>query len=269
MPFTHLTEAQIAEAAEILLQLRRKESALEDLPERLIPTTTTDIQRIIDATNARIERPVRGWKIYCVYKPMQPIFYAPIYDVIDNGGEIPAPPSSLRLIEPEIMFRVDRALPVREAKYGHAELSECLTAVVGMEVVGGRFSAPSVDHVYALSKSQKSNYGSLSDNIANDYIVVGDEIPGWRDVAFEEVRVTMTDGDRTLIDFVGGHPFDDPYLTALVGINRMRRTHALNEGDIIVTSSSTSFFPAAAGSLVRSTYEGLGSVSASFAPAPR
>ena len=54
---------------------------------------------------------MRGWKTYTVYKPMNPPFYAPIYDVFASGAEIPAGISPHRLIEPEIMFRVDRDLP--------------------------------------------------------------------------------------------------------------------------------------------------------------
>lgn len=265
MAFKRLTPTEVEESANLLLALRNKELILDDLPERLVPQTTADIQKIIDVTNSRIERPVHGWKIYCVYKPMQPVFYAPIYDVIEDGGTIPAELSGLRLIEPEIMFRINQDLPRREKKYSHEELSSYVTAVVGMEVVGGRFEALSLEDIYARSKSQKSNYGSLSDNIANSCIVIGDEIPNWRDVDFEDVRVTMTEDNLTLIDFIGGHPFDDPFLPALVGINRMRRAHDLAAGDMILTSSSTSFFPASAGTMVRTSYEGLGTASAIFA----
>jgi 2-keto-4-pentenoate hydratase len=264
MAFKRLNKLQIDDAADFLLALRRGEIEADDLPEPLIPETTADIQAIIDATNARIHRPVRGWKIYCVYKPMQPIFYTPIYDVIENGGVVPTTISPLRLIEPEIMFRVIAPMPRREAKYSHSELSNYLTAIVGMEVIGSRFKT-NLDDNYALSKSQKSNYGALSDNIANGCIVVGDDIPHWRDVAFEDVRVRMTAGEETLIDFVGGHPFDDPFLTALAGVNRMRRHCDLEVGNILITSSSTSFFPAPAETLIRVEYEGLGAVAVSFA----
>jgi 2-keto-4-pentenoate hydratase len=36
-------------------------------------------------------------------------------------------------------------------------------------------------------------------------------------------------------------------------------------GDIIVTNSSTSFFPVDAGSVIRAEYDGLGEVTATFA----
>ena len=64
---------------------------------------------------------------------------------------------------------------------------------------------------------------------------------------------------------VGCHPFDNPFLPVVVGVNRLRRRKGVKTGEIIVTNSSTSFFPVAAGARIRATYEGLGSVSATFA----
>jgi 2-keto-4-pentenoate hydratase len=47
----------------------------------------------------------------------------------------------------------------------------------------------------------------------------------------------------------------------------VRRRADVRAGAIIVTNSSTSFFPVGAGALVRATYAGLGEVTASFAAA--
>ena len=115
---------------------------LGGLPAEVTPENTEDVQRIIDAVSERVDRPIRGWKTYTVYKPMNPPFYAPIYDLFPSGAEIPAEISPLRLIEPEIMFRVDRDLPARERNYDVTEIMECVTAVVGFEVIGSRFRAP-------------------------------------------------------------------------------------------------------------------------------
>jgi 2-keto-4-pentenoate hydratase len=260
-----LTPGEVEEAAQLLTALRRREIVLDDLPDHLIPQTTVDIQRIIDATHLLVRRPVLAWKVYCVYKPMQPVFYAPVYDVVEDGGFIPLELSGLRLIEPEIMFNVDADLERHGDKMSHAALSQRLTARVGFEVVGGRFRPRSVDETYALSKSQRSNYGVLSDHIANSCIVTGALVPGWRDVSFENVRVTLREGERVLVDTVGGHPFDDPFLPALVGINRILRTHDIEAGTTILTSSSTSFFPVRAGKKIHAEYEGIGAVSATFA----
>ncbi len=252
-----LTEEQIQSAADLLVAAREGRLVLGGLPAEVTPENTADIQRIIDAVSERIDRPVLGWKTYTVYKPMNPPFSAPVYDRFASGAEIPAEISPYRLIEPEIMFRVDRDLPPRDRNYDVSEVMDSVTAVVGFEVIGSRFRGP--------SDGQGSLYGSLSDHIANGCIVVGDAIPGWRDVAFEDVGLRVTAGDRELVSVVGCHPFDNPFLPVVVSVNRLRRKRGVTAGDIIVTNSSTSFFAVDAGSVIRASYDGLGEVVATFA----
>jgi 2-keto-4-pentenoate hydratase len=259
---SRLSEGQVRRAANLLVEARQGRRDLAALPADVTPENTADVQRIITAVSERVDRSTVGWKTYAVYKPMNPPVYAPIYDRFDSGAEVPADISPARLIEPEIMFRADADLPARSERYRAAEVEECVTAVVGFEVIGSRFRrSGSSDGQTAPG----SLYGSLSDHIANGCIVVGDEIAGWRDVAFEYVRVRMTAGDHELVSVVGCHPFDDPFLPVVVGVNRLRRHHGVKAGDIVVTNSSTSFFPVEAGMLVRASYEGLGEVSATFA----
>lgn len=259
-----LTDDQIQSAADMLVAAREGRLALAGLPAEVTPENTADVQRIINAVSARIERPIRGWKTYTLYKPMNPPFFAPIYDLFPSGAEIPAEIAPGRLIEPEIMFRVDRDLPARDRNYDVSEILESVTGLVGFEVIGSRFRAASSSE--APASGQGSLLGSLSDHIANACIVVGDAIPGWRDVAFEDVSLRMTEDERELVAVVGCHPFDNPFLPVVVGVNRLRRHSGVKAGDIIVTNSSTSWFPVQAGSLIRATYDGLGEVRATFAP---
>jgi 2-keto-4-pentenoate hydratase len=262
-----LTDDQIRSAADMLVAAREKRLILTSLPEDVTPDNTADIQRIIDAVSARIDRPIRGWKTYSVYKPMNPPMQAPIYDWFASGSTIPAEISPSRLIEPEIMFRVDNDMPARERNYAVAEIMESVTAVVGFEVIGSRFDTADAPDGAPRVDGKGSLYGSLSDHLANGCIVVGDEIRGWRDVAFEDVGVRVAEADRELISVVGCHPFDNPFLPVVVGVNRLRRHSGVRAGDIIVTNSSTSFFAVAAGAVIRATYDGLGEVTATFGAA--
>ena len=258
-----LTDDEIRTAAEMLIAARGGRLALAGLPAEVTPENTADVQRVINAVSAQIDLAVGGWKTYTIYKPMHPPIYAPIYDVFPSGATIPAAISSGRVIEPEIMFRVDRDLPPSDRNYDIAEIMESVTAVVGFEVIGSRFRGTAApDGTPAIG--QGSLYGSFCDHIANGCIVVGDAIPGWRDVAFEDVRLRMTEADEEIISVVGCHPFDNPFLPVVVGVNRLRRHLGVKAGDIIVTSSSTSFFPVSAGTVIRASYEGLGEVTASF-----
>jgi 2-keto-4-pentenoate hydratase len=256
-----LSHAAIQSAADQLVAVREGRLVLSGLPAEVTPEHTADMQLIINAASAQIDRRVGGWKVYTLYKPMNPPVFAPIYDVFPSGAEIPASISPGRLIEPEIMFRVDRDLPAREARYEVDELADAVTAVVGFEIIGSRFSPD------ASAPGQGSLYGALSDHLANGAIVVGDAITAWRDAAFEDTRLAMYEGGREMVSVVGCHPFDNPFFPVVVGVNRLRRHHGVRAGDIIVTNSSTSFFAVDAGTVVRAVYEGLGEVTATFAHA--
>jgi 2-keto-4-pentenoate hydratase len=260
-----LTDDQVQLAADILVGLREGRLVASGLPAEVTPDNTADIQRIIDAVSARVERPIRGWKSYTLYKPMNPPFCAPIYDLFPSGAEIPAHISPMRLIEPEIMFRVDRDMPAREQQYDVAEVMDSVTAVVGFEVIGSRFRTAEPSQGAAKVDGTGSLHGSLSDHIANGCVVVGDEIRGWRNIAFEDIGLRLTEGDRELVSVIGCHPFDNPFLPVVVGVNRLRRRMGVRAGEIIVTNSSTSFFRVSAGAPICATYEGLGSVRATFA----
>jgi 2-keto-4-pentenoate hydratase len=251
------TDAEICSAADLLVGAREGRVTLAGLPRELTPEHTADVQRIIDAVSARVDRPVMGWKTYTVYKPMQPPFHAPIYDLLPSGSEIPADISPGRLIEPEVMFRADRDLPARDRPYAIGEIAGAVTAVVGFEVIGSRYRSDG-------ELGEGSLYGSYADHIANGCIVVGDPIPGWQEVVFEDVRLRVTEDERELAAVVGCHPFDNPFLPVVVAINRLRRTCGVKAGQVIVTSSSTSFFPVQAGAVIRAVYERLGEVTAAF-----
>src|SRR5438132_1176993 len=124
----------------MLIAARQKRLALAGLPAEVTPDNLADVQRVINAVSARIESPVRGWKTYCLYKPMQ------------------------------------------------------------------------------------------------------------------------------LVSVVGCHPIDNPVLPVVAGVNRLRRHQGVKAGAIMITSSSTSFLPVAAGAEIRAVYEGLGEVRARFSP---
>jgi len=264
MTYGRLSEDQVSAAAEVLVALRVGRSTRRGLPGDLTPEAAEDVQRIIDAVSARIETPVRAWKTYCLYKPMTPVLCAPIYDVLPSGAEIPFDLSPTRLIEPEIMFRVDRNLPPRDHPYDIVEVLESVTALVGFEVIGSRFTANDASGADGVG----SLFGSLSDHLANGCIVVGDAIPGWRDVAFEDVELTVTEDGRDIVSIVGCHPLDNPFLPVMAGVNRLRRRAGVHAGDVIITSSSTSILPVSAGTEIRAHYAGLGEVRAAFAGGP-
>ena len=260
-----LTDQQLESATEMLVAAREKRLALAGLPAELTPDNLADVQRVINAVSTRLDSPVRGWKTYCLYKPMQPVFYAPIYDLLPSGADIeaerlaraahrardhvphrPGPPAAR---SPVRRSRDPGCGDGRHRLRGHrfALLAAAARTLPGFPAVG-------------------SLYGSFCDHISNGAIVVGDAIPDWRDIAFEDVRLRMTEDDRELVSVLGCHPIDNPVLPVVAGVNRLRRHLGVKAGDVMITSSSTSFLPVAAGAEIHAVYEGLGEVRARFSP---
>ena len=164
----------------------------------------------------------------------------------------PATISPGRLIEPEIMFRVDRDLPARDG---------ALRGRRARRRGDGRGRIR--DHRVAVQSGRRlpldgqgSLYGALSDHIANGCIVVGDAIPAGAMLRSRTCTSPSTKVTAKSSSVVGCHPFDNPFFPVVVGLNRLRRHQGARAGDIIVTNSSTSFFPVDAGTVVRAGLRG-------------
>ena len=84
-----MTDEEIQSAADLLVEVRERRLVLSGLPADVTPEHTADMQLIINAVSARIDRPVGGWKVYTLYKPMNPPVFAPIYDVFPERRRDP------------------------------------------------------------------------------------------------------------------------------------------------------------------------------------
>jgi 2-keto-4-pentenoate hydratase len=254
-----LTEAQIEAAVDLLLDLRSGATEADDFPAELIPQSTLDVQRILDLVREALDRPARGWKVHSANRGLNPPFVCPVYDVFDNDASIPRAMSPELIAEPEIMFKAVRDLPASDRNYSIPEIMEAVTAVIGCEVLRSRFR-PTIRY------GDRAVFALFSDNIGNGCVVVGDEIPNWQDVEFEDVRLTVEVDGKEVASVVGAHLSDNPFLPVVMCVNRVRRRADIHAGEILVTNATTSFFEVPVGSLLRCTYHGLGEVRMTFAP---
>jgi 2-keto-4-pentenoate hydratase len=192
-----------------------------------------------------------------VYKNQNPPFWCPIYEVHSSGVTLPLADYPDRLVEPEIVFRAARDLSHRDGNYDVVEVLESVVAHVGYEVLAPRFKG--------LTLGERPVNGSLADHISNGCVVIGDAIPHWRNVAFEDVPLRVTDGGSEVFSLVGGHPFDNPFLPIVVLVNRVCRRFDINAGAVLLSASSASFFTGGIGTEIVAEYQGLGQVAVSFA----
>jgi 2-keto-4-pentenoate hydratase len=254
---------RIERGSQLLLALHRGEKQLEELPADATPRTVAEAQEIHDRVTAALGLPVLGWKYYFSYKAQEAPLRTAIFTLFDSPARIPRAASQLRLIEPELVFRVLRDLPPRARRYEHDEVAAALEAIPCFEIIGARFTYSSHDDLRRRIAGPR-RFDRLADHNSSGGFVLGRGRRDWRALDLWKMRVTMRQGDRTMVDTVGGHPFVDPFLPVFVLANDMRERQGLFAGQILATSSYSGFYQVEPGVKVVSEFDGFESIEATF-----
>jgi 2-keto-4-pentenoate hydratase len=258
-----LTCAQVDAAADLLVLARQGQLVIPELPDHCKPHSMADAQRICDATTARLALPVVGWKVYFSYKALELPNRTPIYEPLASPARIPASRSPLRLIEPEVLFRLTADLPGRVDRYSYDEVASAMELAPAFEVIAPRYHFESLDALYARIKGPRE-FDSFADHNASGLWVVGEYTRDWQKLDLPKMRTVMQADNRLLCDVIGGHPFLEPFLPLLAFANLMRSEGGLQKGTVLGTSSFTSFFQVEIGERVTCDFAGLGAIEATF-----
>jgi 2-keto-4-pentenoate hydratase len=260
-----LSDEQVAAAGDLLIEARAGKVVLGELPQSCRPTTFPDAQRIIDYLHERSGRPAMGWKVFIPYRPMQPPVVAPIYDVLPSGSAIrqAEPP---RRIEAEVVFRATADLPARREPYRFEAAAAAVVAMPAFEALQTRYrAAPMLNRWSGERPLREFVFEGMADNNTQGCYVVGQEHENWQEVDFTTMRVTVSQDGRELGSSTGGHPLQNPFLCTFAGINFLRHRAGIAKGQIIATSSFTSFFEVPLAATITASFAGFGEVSASYA----
>jgi 2-oxopent-4-enoate/cis-2-oxohex-4-enoate hydratase len=168
-----------------------------------------------------------------------------------------------RKIESEICFRLTADLPARERHYRPEEVAEAVVACASLELVDTRFDT-GYRPLRQMLDSRATRLEAFADHNTTGAFVVGDARADWRGFDFAELRLVMTAGDKVLFDTVGGHALDDPFLPAVVLVNRMRHRGGLSAGQILVTGSFTGFTEVEPDTPVVADFKGFGKAEARY-----
>lgn len=260
-----LAPAAIELVARLFVEARRTGHRMQPLPDALRPASTAEVNAINDRVAADLGEPIAGWKIGFVYSPRQEPFICPIYasTLFTSPAKVPLSFTPGLNIEPEISFRLLDDLPAREKPYRAPEVAEVLEACASLEIVDTRFDIAQRS-IRQMLDDRRLRYEAWADcNVSGAYIVATGR-RDWTEFDFARMPMTMRTPDRVLVQTVGGHAFDDPFLPCVVLANRMRHRGGMRRGQILVTGSFAGFWPAHADEPVTAHFEGFGSCEATF-----
>jgi 2-keto-4-pentenoate hydratase len=258
-----MEEAQVANAARLLVAARRTGKRMPGLPDDCKPLSASDANDIIDEVTRQMGEPVAGWKISFIYRSGEKAFRAPLFTsrVFASPARIPLSLTPSLLVEPEVTFRLTRDLPARERLYRHEEVADALEACASLEVVDTRFDTANRSIPQILRNRRIEAY---CDHIANGAFVVGEAQKHWRDLEFATMPVRVSTDANILVETIGGHPFLDPFPAAVVLVNELRRGSGLQTGQVMATGAFSGFFPVQANQPIVAEFEGVGRATAMF-----
>ncbi len=201
----------------------------------------------------RLGGTIGGWK--CATPPGKPQTSA----LLAAGGIRRGPttwkvtPGETIGIETEIAFRLGRDLPPRGTPYAREEVIHAIEAAFpAIELVTSRYTnlatVPLLD--------------SLADNISHAGLVIGEDVPDWRDMDLAGLTVRQTYSGEVQVERAGGNPSGDPF-TPLAWLANHLLEHGLQleAGQVVTTGSCTGLLFVEAGARVTGGFVDFGEVS--------
>ena len=246
----------VTRAAGKLLAVRAGAPRIPDLGDAA-PDEEAQAWAIQRAVLAGIGGTVGGWK--CAAPPGKPTSGA----MLDARGirpspcEWPVPPGERIGLETEIAFRLGRDLPPRAAPYAREEVLDAVAACFpAVELVASRYADPAA--VPPLT--------AMADSVAHAGLVIGAEVPNWRELDLPNLRVRQSYGGEVQVERVGGNPAGDPVISLVWLANHLPTLGMhLRAGEVVTTGSCTGLTWVAPSRCVLGQFEGLGAAEVTFA----
>ncbi len=250
-------EAQLIEAAELLLNARRTAEPIDDLPAELQPVSMAEVYEVQNLI-AEAYGAIGGWKVGAPSADAEPIFAPmPLRWISASGSMLSGHTWRYRGLEAEIAFLIGEDLPPRATPYERedvvAAIASCHSAI---EVLESGLTDPAA----------ASRMSMLADLQMHGGFLYGAACPAWKQIDFSKETVSLAVDGVVRVERIGSNTSGDllrllPYL-ANEGAGR---TRGLKRGDWITTGSWTGNIQAMAGSSVHAHFGTAGEVSLQFA----
>ena len=184
-----LDDGAVASAAELLAEAQRTRTLIGRLAPDIHPLNADDGKAVAEAAIERLGWSVVGWKIgYAAEAERRDMENVPVPGRLLEGALLDSPARATMadlhhpLIEAEIALVLGSDLPPREATYSVEEVRAAVaSAHVAIEVADPRY----------VDFNEPGNAEFMADNACSRFVVVGPEIPGWRDAPLADIEVEM------------------------------------------------------------------------------
>ena len=244
---------KIERAAKLLAEAWRGPSTLEAVPADLRPANMEEAVATQDAMAAAIGEEVVGWKV--AGQPGAPVGRVFASTSYENGATLPHDRFKRCFLESELALRLDRDLPPRDAAYTDAEVADACTLVLTVELVGSRLTEGKV-----IPDTEDEKRFIVADNAAQLGLVVGPDVPGWRDMEALDLPISATVGGDPLPEQPRENRRDPVVVTHWLANELSRRGIGLTRGQIVTTGSATIPSPLPPGQEAVVDYGALGTI---------
>lgn len=243
-------------AADMLLDSRRTNTPIKDLPRDVRPTTLEEAYFVQDRL-AWAYNDIGGWKVGAPTPDATPMYAPmPLNWMSCTGCEMRGITHRLRGIEAEIAFLIGKDLPPRDTPYTREEVIAAIESChPAIEVIESAFIDP----------LQTDRLSMIADLQMHGGFVFGDAVPNWQTLDFTQEHVTLAIDGAVRVERTGSNTSGDLLrLLPWLANEGASRTGGLKKGDWITTGSWTGLELAYAGASVHATFSNAGKAQLRF-----
>ena len=214
-----------------LLDARRTNNPLADLPADLIPTDISEVYFVQNAVAAAFG-PIGGWKIGAPAPDATPLFAPmPAAWIAPSGSTLSGSRWRYRGLEAEIAFLVGQDLPPRTQPYSREEaLAAMASCHPAIEVLESAFIDP----------AKATKFASLADLQMHGGFIYGPAFENWHTANFTTEAVTLSVDGMLRVERTGSNTSGDLLkLIPWLANHGATRTGGLKAGQWITTGSWT------------------------------
>jgi 2-keto-4-pentenoate hydratase len=248
-------EKELMQAAALLLDARRTNKPIDDLPAGLRPMTLDEAYFVQDRL-ALAYGEIGGWKVGAPSPDAMPMFAPmPRAWIASNHAELGGR-HRFRGLEAEIAFQMGKDLPPREKAYSRDEVAAAIASChPAIEVIESGLTDP----------LKATKLSMIADLQMHGAFVYGAAVANWQAIDFSKEHVVLAVDGVVRVDRTGSNTSGDlmrllPWLANEGAV----RTGGLKAGQWITTGSWTGLTLAIASSSVNVQFSSAGEVDLRF-----